>query len=180
MTDSLSPVWHGTIIVCVSKPSILSMVDNSQMSMGFSIVKTLGRKLRRLSNGVVGGIADAMTLFKRLEPKLEMSSGHLLQAYVEFVKNWWSDKYLRGLEALMAVADKLTFYIFSGTGDVLEPEDDLMGIGSAGFFALSTVRTLLRHAELNTASIAHRPAQIASEIPVYIRDVTTRETFITR
>ena len=129
--------WHGTTILCVRKGDHVVLAGDGQVSMGATIVKSNARKVRRLSDGsVIGGFAgataDAITLFERLEAKLEQHGRQLTRACVELAKDWRTDRYLRRLEAMMAVADKNVSLILSGTGDVLEPEEGLIGIGSGG------------------------------------------------
>ena len=139
MTDP-NPNWHGTTILCIRKGGKVVIAGDGQVSMGNTIIKANARKVRRLKSGtgsdVIGGFAgataDAFALFERLEGKLEKHPGQLMRACVEMAKDWRTDRYLRRLEAMMAVADKTTSLILSGTGDVLEPEDGLIGIGSGG------------------------------------------------
>ena len=127
-------VWHGTTILAVRKGSEVVVAGDGQVSMGQTIVKAKARKVRRLADGSIvagfaGATADAFTLFERLESKLEQHPGQLVRACVELAKDWRTDRYLRRLEAMMAVADKSVSLVLSGTGDVLEPEDGLIGIG---------------------------------------------------
>src|SRR5436853_3639095 len=129
--------WHGTTILSLRKGGTVVVAGDGQVSMGETVVKSNARKVRRLaSGGVIAGFAgttaDAITLFERLEAKLEQYSGQLTRACVELAKDWRTDRYLRRLEAMMAVADKHVSLIISGTGDVLEPEDDLIGLGTGG------------------------------------------------
>jgi ATP-dependent HslUV protease subunit HslV len=148
--------------------------------MGQTIVKSNARKLRRLGNGAViagfaGATADALTLFERLEAKLEQHPGQLSRACVELAKDWRTDRYLRRLEAMMAVADTKVSLILSGTGDVLEPEDGLIGIGSGGGYALAAARALIEQ-PLDAEAIARRAMAIAAGICVYTNDKITIET----
>jgi len=140
--------WHGTTILSVRKGGQVVIAGDGQVSMGNTIVKANAKKVRRLGKGDViagfaGATADAFALFERLEAKLEMHPGNLARACVELAKDWRTDRYLRRLEAMMAVADKNSSLILSGTGDVLEPEDSLIGIGSGGGYALAAARALL-------------------------------------
>ena len=164
--------WHGTTILCVRKGNKVVLAGDGQVSMGQTIVKSNARKVRRLGDGSVvagfaGATADAMTLFERLEAKLEQYQGQLTRAAVELAKDWRTDRYLRRLEAMMAVADKSASLILSGTGDVLEPEDGLIGIGSGGSFALSAARALIDVDGLDAEAIARKAMKIAAEICVY-------------
>ena len=145
MQPQPSDLWHGTTILTVRKGGVVAIGGDGQVSIGQTIVKANAKKVRRLAKGdVIGGFAgataDAFTLFERLESKLEQYPGQLMRAAVELAKDWRTDRYLRRLEAMMAVADKSTSLILSGTGDVLEPEDSLIGIGSGGPYALAAAR----------------------------------------
>lgn len=146
-SHGLSP-WHGTTILSIRRGNEVIVAGDGQVTMGQSIIlKSNANKVRRLSGGQVivgfaGATADAMTLFERLEEKLEQYPAHLKRACVELAKDWRTDKYLRRLEALMAVVDKEASLILTGTGDVLEPEDGIIGIGSGGAYALSAARAL--------------------------------------
>src|ERR1700683_1200422 len=150
LTPDPFPNWHGTTILCVRKGGKVVIAGDGQVSMGNTIIKANAKKVRRLKAGassdVIGGFAgataDAFALFERLEGKLEKHPGQLMRACVEMAKDWRPDRYLRRLEAMMAVADKSTSLILSGTGDVLEPEDGLIGIGSGGPYALAAARAL--------------------------------------
>src|SRR5438477_11707440 len=140
--------WHGTTILALRKGGEVVVAGDGQVSMGQTIVKSNAKKVRRLGGGGViagfaGTTADAITLFERLEGKLEQYSGQLSRACVELAKDWRTDRYLRRLEAMMAVADKNVSLILSGTGDVLEPEDAIIGIGSGGGYALAAARALI-------------------------------------
>jgi ATP-dependent HslUV protease subunit HslV len=175
MSDSNPIVWHGTTILCVRKDGRVVLAGDGQVSMGSTIVKSNARKVRRLGDGSViagfaGATADAMTLFERLENKLEQHAGQLTRACVELAKDWRTDRYLRRLEAMMAVADKSASLILSGTGDVLEPEDGLIGIGSGGSFALAAARALIDIDWLDAEAIARRSMAIAAGICVYTNE----------
>ncbi len=176
MTDhssSPSPGWHGTTILAVRKNGKVVIMGDGQVTMGNTVVKSNARKVRRLGvqgkviAGFAGATADAFTLFERLEAKLEKHPGQLTRACVELAKDWRTDKYLRRLEAMMAVADAETSLILSGTGDVLEPEDSLIGIGSGGSFALSAARALIGIEGLEAEEIARRSMEIAADICIY-------------
>lgn len=180
MTDSsqTTPTWHGTTILSVRKGGKVVIAGDGQVSMGATVVKANARKVRRLAGGDViagfaGATADAFTLFERLEAKLERHPGQLLRAAVELAKDWRTDRYLRRLEAMMAVADKEVSLILSGTGDVLEPEDGLIGIGSGGSYALSAARALIDLDGFDAEAIARKSLNIAADICVYTnRNVT--------
>ncbi|MBL8673496.1 MAG: ATP-dependent protease subunit HslV [Rhodospirillales bacterium] len=167
-----SPVWHGTTILSVRKNGQLVMAGDGQVSLGAPIIKSNARKVRRLGDGsIVGGFAgataDAFTLFERLEAKLEQYPGQLTRACVELAKDWRTDRYLRRLEAMMAVADRSVSLVLTGTGDVLEPEDGLIGIGSGGNFALAAARALIDIDGLDAETVARKAMKVAAEICVY-------------
>jgi len=176
MTRPNDPIlWHGTTILSLRRGGEVVVAGDGQVSMGQSIVKSNARKVRRLAGGSViagfaGATADAITLFERLEAKLEQYSGQLTRACVELAKDWRTDRYLRRLEAMMAVADKEVSLILSGTGDVLEPEDDIIGIGSGGGYALAAARALMQVDGLDAETIARRAMAIAAGICVYTND----------
>jgi len=172
--------WHGTTILTVRKAGQVAIGGDGQVSIGQTIVKANARKVRRLGGGeVIGGFAgataDAFTLFERLEAKLEQYRGQLMRAAVELAKDWRTDRYLRRLEAMMAVADKQVSLILSGTGDVLEPEDGLIGIGSGGGYALAAARALIDQ-PLEAEAIARKAMAIAAGICVYTNDKVTFES----
>src|SRR5678816_4494356 len=170
--------WHATTILSVRKGGQVVMAGDGQVSMGQTIVKGNAKKVRRIGNGQIiagfaGATADAFTLFERLEAKLERHPGQLLRASIELAKDWRTDRYLRRLEAMMAVADKDVSLILSGTGDVLEPDDGLIGIGSGGPYALSAARALIDLDGLDAEAIARKALNIAADICVYTnRNVT--------
>jgi ATP-dependent HslUV protease, peptidase subunit HslV len=173
-------LWHGTTILSLRKAGIVVVAGDGQVSMGQTVVKSNARKVRRLGGGSViagfaGTTADAITLFERLEAKLEQYSGQLTRACVELAKDWRTDRYLRRLEAMMAVADKEVSLILSGTGDVLEPEDDIIGIGSGGGYALAAARALVEIEGLDAETIVRRAMAIAAGICVYTNDRVTLE-----
>ncbi|HLJ65437.1 MAG TPA: ATP-dependent protease subunit HslV [Stellaceae bacterium] len=180
MQDHHDTAWHGTTILAVRKDNRVVIAGDGQVSMGQTVVKSNARKLRRLGNGSVlagfaGATADALTLFERLEAKLEQHPGQLARACVELAKDWRTDRYLRRLEAMMAVADAKVSLILSGTGDVLEPEDGLIGIGSGGTFALAAARALLDIPGLDAEAIARKAMAIAAQICIYTNDKITLE-----
>lgn len=181
MNTRESSSWHGTTILSVRKNGLVVVAGDGQVSMGASIVKSNARKVRRLADGAViagfaGATADAFTLFERLEGKLEQHSGHLTRAAVELAKDWRTDRYLRRLEALMAVADKDTSLVLSGTGDVLEPEDGVIGIGSGGNYALAAARALMDREDLDAELVASRAMAIAAGICVYTNESIVMES----
>jgi ATP-dependent HslUV protease subunit HslV len=181
MSDPNSIVWHGTTILCVRKGDQVVLAGDGQVSMQSTIVKSNARKVRRLGDGSVlagfaGATADAMTLFERLEAKLEQYRGQLTRACVELAKDWRTDRYLRRLEAMMAVADREASLILSGNGDVLEPEDGIIGIGSGGSYALAAARALIDVEGLSAEEIVRRSMSIAAGICVYTNEKITLET----
>ena len=164
--------WHGTTILCVRKNGQVAMAGDGQVSMGQTIVKNNARKVRRIAGGKVitgfaGATADAFTLLERLESKLERFPDQLERAAVELAKDWRTDRYLRRLEALLAVADKDRSLLITGQGDVMEPEDGIIGIGSGGNFALAAARALMTVDDLTAEEIARRAMTIAGDICVY-------------
>ena len=170
----MAEAWHGTTILSVRKDGRVVIAGDGQVTMGQTVVKSNARKLRRLGNGAViagfaGATADAFALFERLEAKLEQHPDQLARACVELAKDWRTDRYLRRLEAMMAVADKEVSLVLSGTGDVLEPEDGLMGIGSGGSYALAAARALLDQ-PFDAETIARRAMAIAAKICIYTND----------
>lgn len=176
MSDQQSKIeWHGTTILCVRKNNRVAIAGDGQVTMGSVRVKSNARKVRQLIPGKViagfaGATADAMTLFERLESKLEQYPDQLMRACVELAKEWRTDKYLRKLEAMMAVADRSVSLILTGNGDVLEPEDGLIGIGSGGSFALSAARALIDHPDISAEEIAQKSLKIAAQICIYTND----------
>jgi ATP-dependent HslUV protease subunit HslV len=173
-------IWRRTTILAVRKAGKVVVAGDGQVSMGPTIMKANARKVRRLSGGKViagfaGATADAFTLFERLEAKLETYPGNLTRAAVELAKDWRTDRYLRRLEAMLAVADASVSLILSGTGDVVEPEDGLIGIGSGGNFALAAARALMPF-DLEAEDIARRAMKIAADICIYTNHELTIET----
>ncbi len=170
MTSSTN-TWHGTTILSVRTPKAVIVAGDGQVSIGDTVIKSNATKVRRFGKGgVIGGFAgataDAFTLFERLEAKLEQHPGNLTRAAVELAKDWRTDRYLRRLEAMMAVADKSTSLVLTGTGDVLEPEDGIIGIGSGGNYALAAARAL-NGLDLDAEEIARKAMGIAADICVY-------------
>ena len=176
-----SPAWHGTTILCVRKGGQVALAGDGQVSFGQTAIKARARKLRRLGGGRIiagfaGATADAFTLFERLEAKLERHPGQLARACVELAKDWRTDRYLRRLEAMMAVADGEVSLTLTGSGDVLEPDDGLIGIGSGGAFALAAARAMLDRDDLDARAVAERALRIAAGICVWTNDSITVET----
>jgi ATP-dependent HslUV protease subunit HslV len=174
------PIWRRTTILSVRKGGQVVVAGDGQVSLGQTVMKSNARKVRRLANGKViagfaGATADAFTLFERLEAKLEQHPGNLTRAAVELAKDWRTDRYLRRLEAMLAVSDATTSLILSGSGDVVEPEDGLIGIGSGGNFALAAARALLP-LDLSAEDIARRAMKIAADICVYTNNEITVES----
>jgi ATP-dependent HslUV protease subunit HslV len=168
------PQWHGTTILTIRKGNKVVVAGDGQVSLQNTIIKANARKVRPLADGSViagfaGATADAMTLFERLEGRLEQYPNQLTRACVEMAKDWRTDRYLRRLEAMMIVADKDVSLVLTGTGDVLEPERGIIGIGSGGSFALAAARALA-DSDMNAEEIARRAMTIASEICVYTND----------
>ncbi len=174
--------WHGTTILCVRRDRHVAMAGDGQVSLGQTVVKGNARKVRRIGQsgsvlaGFAGATADAFTLLERLEAKLERFPSQLERACVELAKDWRTDRYLRRLEAMMAVADRERSFTLTGTGDVLEPEDGVIAIGSGGNFALAAARALLSVEGLSAEEIARRAMAIAADICVYTNDKIIVET----
>ncbi|WP_207539915.1 ATP-dependent protease subunit HslV [Sabulicella rubraurantiaca] len=172
-TSSHDPIgWHGTTILCVRRDGRVAMAGDGQVSLGQTIVKGNARKVRRIAGGKVlagfaGATADAFTLLERLEAKLERFPDQLERACVELAKDWRTDRYLRRLEALLAVADDKRSLLLTGNGDVLEPEDSVIGIGSGGNYALAAARALMSVDGLPAEEVARRAMKIAGDICVY-------------
>ena len=173
--------FHGTTVLSVRKDGKVVIAGDGQVSIGQTIVKANARKVRRLAKGNViagfaGATADAFTLFERLEGKLEQHTGQLTRACVELAKDWRTDRYLRRLEAMMAVVDAEVSLLLSGQGDVLEPEGGLIGIGSGGNFALAAARALMDRDDLDAETVARRAMAIAAGICIYTNESVTVET----
>jgi|TARA_Y100000589_G_scaffold33139_1_gene27658 ATP-dependent HslUV protease subunit HslV len=178
MEDNMT--WHGTTILSVRKNGEVVVAGDGQVTFGNTVIKGQAKKVRRLSSGSViagfaGATADAFTLFERLETKLEQHPQQLTRACVELAKDWRTDRYLRRLEAMMAVADADHSLILSGNGDVLEPEDGLIGIGSGGPFALSAARALITENNVSAEQIALRSMKIAADMCIYTNENITIE-----
>lgn len=173
--------YRGTTILSVRRGNKVVIGGDGQVSLGNTVMKGNARKVRRLYKdrviaGFAGGTADAFTLFERFERKLEMHQGHIVRAAVELAKDWRTDKMLRRLEALLAVADSKASLIITGNGDVIEPEEDgLIAIGSGGPFAQSAARALLRNTKLGARQIVEKGLVIASEICIYTNQNLTIE-----
>jgi len=173
--------FRGTTILSVRRNGKVVLGGDGQVSMGNTVMKGNARKVRRLYNnkvlaGFAGGTADAFTLFERFEGKLEMHSGNLLRAAVELAKDWRTDRMLRRLEALLAIADAQSSLIISGNGDVIEPENSLMAIGSGGPYAQAAARALLENTELDARAIVEQSLGIAADICVFTnRNLTIEE-----
>ena len=179
-SDPASPGWHGTTILAVRKNNKLVMLSDGQVSMGQTVMKGNARKVRRLGDGKIlagfaGATADAFTLFERLESKLERHNGQLSRAAVELAKDWRTEKYLQKLEALLIVADKEVTLVLTGSGDVLEPEYNVVAVGSGGNYALSAARALIDY-EDDAETIGRKAMQIAADICVYTNANFTVET----
>jgi len=172
---------HATTVLAVRHRGQVAMAGDGQVSIGQTIVKAGARKVRkvhgdRILAGFAGTAADAFTLFARFEAKLEEHRGNLPRAAVELAKDWRTDRVLRRLEALLAVADRDHSLIVSGTGDVIEPDDGLIGIGSGGPYALAAARALVAHSELDAKAIVTEAMRVAASICVYTNDQITVET----
>jgi ATP-dependent HslUV protease subunit HslV len=162
---------HGTTILCIRRDGRVAMGGDGQVTLGNTVMKGNARKVRRLHDGKViagfaGGTADAFTLFERFEGKLE-KFGNLTRAAIELAKDWRTDRFLRRLEALLCVADVSSSFIISGNGDVIEPEHQLMAVGSGGPFAQAAARALLEHTRLDARTIVEKSLDIAAEICIY-------------
>ena len=174
--------WHGTTILCVRRGGTVVMAGDGQVSLGQTVIKGNARKVRRIGAGgtvlagFAGATADAFTLLERLEAKLERFPSQLERACVELAKDWRTDRYLRRLEAMMAVADAERSFTLTGNGDVLEPDDGVIGIGSGGNYALSAARALLTVPDLSAEEVARRSMKIAADICVYTNENVILET----
>jgi ATP-dependent HslUV protease, peptidase subunit HslV len=164
--------YHGTTIVSVRRGPIVALGGDGQVTLGTIVVKASARKVRKLFReqvlaGFAGATADAFTLFERFEAKLEKHQGHLQRAAIELTKDWRSDRVLRRLEAMLAVADKDCSLIITGNGDVLEPEHGIVAIGSGGAYAQAAARALLAHTDMTPAQMVKRSLEIAGDICIY-------------
>lgn len=172
--------YHGTTIVSVRRDGVVVIGGDGQVTLGNTVLKHNARKVRRLYNGKViagfaGGTADAFTLFERFEGKLEQHQGNLVRAAVDLAKDWRTDRMLRRLEALLAVADTTASLIITGNGDVIEPEDNLIAIGSGGPFAQSAARALLENTTLSAKEIVQKSLKVAASICIYTNEHVTIE-----
>ena len=179
MENQQDASWHGTTIISVRKGNQVVIAGDGQVSLGNTVIKSTAQKVRKLANsnviaGFAGATADAFTLFERLEEKLEKHPNQLTRACVELAKDWRTDKYLRRLEALLTVADSSTSLLITGMGDVLEPEGNIIGIGSGGNYALAAARAL-SDTELTAEDIARKSIKIASDICVFTNNNLTVE-----
>ncbi len=179
MENQQSSSWRGTTIISVRKGNQVVIAGDGQVSLGNTVIKGTAQKVRKLGDGSViagfaGATADAFTLFERLEEKLEKHPKQLTRACVELAKDWRTDKYLRRLEALLTVADASTSLLITGMGDVLDPEGEIIGIGSGGNFALSAAKALI-DTDMSAEEIALKSLNIAAEICVYTNNNITVE-----
>lgn len=177
---SKSPKMHGTTILCVRRGDRLAMAGDGQVTMGESVVKQKARKVRRLFNdkvvvGFAGSTADALSLFSRFEQKLEEYHGNLSRAVVELAKDWRTDRALRHLEALLLVADAKNTYLVSGNGDVIEPDDGIVAIGSGGPYALAAARALANHTEMSAKEIVQEAMRLAGQICIFTNEYVAIE-----
>jgi ATP-dependent HslUV protease, peptidase subunit HslV len=169
---SKSAAFHGTTILCVRRGDRLAMGGDGQVTMGESIIKQKARKIRRLAGdtvlaGFAGSTADALSLFTRFEQKLEEYHGNLSRAVVELAKDWRTDRALRHLEALLVVADQKSTFLVSGNGDVIEPDDGIVAIGSGGPYAMAAARALAKHSSLEPREIVQEAMSLAGEICIF-------------
>jgi ATP-dependent HslUV protease, peptidase subunit HslV len=175
--------FHGTTILSVRRGESVAMGGDGQVTLGNIVIKASARKIRRLYQerilaGFAGGTADAFTLFERFESKLEKHQGHLIRSAVELAKDWRTDRILRRLEAMLAVADRSSTLIITGAGDVLEPEQGIAAIGSGGPYAQSAARALLEHSDLDPESIVRESIGIAADICIYTNRNILIETLV--
>ena len=173
--------FHGTTIVSVRRGSAVALGGDGQVTLGNIVIKQGARKVRRLYQdrvlaGFAGGTADAFTLFERFEAKLEKHSGNLVRAAVELAKDWRTDRMLRRLEAMLAVADREHSLVITGSGDVLEPEYGLIAIGSGGAYAQAAARALLENTEIDAETIVRKALAIAGDICIYTNQHHSVET----
>ncbi|WP_347490838.1 ATP-dependent protease subunit HslV [Desulfoscipio sp. XC116] len=175
-------MFHATTIVAVKQGNEVAMAGDGQVTFGQNtILKHNARKLRRLHGGTVlagfaGSVADAITLFEKFENKLESYQGNMKRAAVELAKEWRTDKYLRRLEALLAVADKECILVISGNGEVIEPDDGVLAIGSGGPYAMAAARALVKHAGMSAVDVAREAMSIAADICIYTNNHIIVET----
>jgi ATP-dependent HslUV protease subunit HslV len=172
--------FHGTTILSVRRGDRVAMGGDGQVTLGNIVVKASARKVRKLHRdqvlaGFAGATADAFTLFERFEAKLEKHQGHLVRAAVELTRDWRTDRVLRRLEAMLAVADRSASLIITGNGDVLEPEHGIVAIGSGGAYAQAAARALLQHTEMAPADIVKRSLEVAGDLCIYTNQSHTLE-----
>jgi ATP-dependent HslUV protease subunit HslV len=172
---------HATTVICVRRDSSVAMAGDGQVTVGNTVMKHGAAKVRRLYHdkilaGFAGGAADAFALFSRFEAKLEEYRGNMERAAVELAKDWRMDKYLRQLQAFVIVANAERAYLISGTGDLIQPDDGILAIGSGGPYALAAARALVKYTDLNAAQIAEESLRIASTICIYTNDTITVES----
>ncbi len=176
-----APGFHATTILAVRRDGRVALGGDGQVTIGDTVMKASAQKVRKMRDGRIlagfaGSVADAFTLFEKFEEKMERYPGNLSRAAVELAKDWRSDKYLRQLEALLAVADREHLYLLSGSGDVIEPDDEIVAVGSGGSYALAAARALKAHSDLPAAAIVRRGLEIAGEICIYTnKNITVLE-----
>ena len=176
-----SEIWHSTTIIGVRRNGKVAMASDGQVTMGETIVKQTAKKVRKLHDdkvlvGFAGATADAFTLFERFEQKLDEYSGNLPRAVVELAKDWRTDRVLRKLEALLGIMDSQNSFVVSGSGDVIEPDDGVVAVGSGGPYALTAARLLLKHTQLRADKIAREAIEAAAAVCVYTNTEITVET----
>lgn len=176
-----SPVIHATTVICVRRDGQVAMAGDGQVTIGNTVMKHGAAKVRRLYHdkilaGFAGSAADAFALFSRFEAKLDEFRGNMERSVVELAKDWRMDKYLRQLQAFLIVANNEKAYLISGTGDLIQPDDGILAIGSGGSFALAAARALISHTSLTAAEIAKESMKIAAAICIYTNDHITVET----
>ena len=181
MFEHKSNIIYGTTIVGVRHKGSVALGGDGQVTLGNAVMKHHSKKVRKVYNntiltGFAGAAADAFTLFERFEEKLERFSGNLPKVVVELAKDWRTDKYLRRLEALLAIMDKDNTFLVSGTGDVIEPDDGVIAIGSGGNYALAAARSLIKHSELDAKAIVEESLLIAADICIYTNTNINVET----
>jgi len=175
------PVFHATTVICVRRDGKVAMAGDGQVTVGNTVMKHGAAKVRRLYHdkilaGFAGSAADAFALFSRFEAKLEEYRGNMERAVVELAKDWRMDKYLRQLQAMLIVANSERAYLISGTGDLIQPDDGILAIGSGGPFALAAARALVQHTQMTAVEVAKESMRIASEICIYTNDNITVES----
>lgn len=176
----MNPETHSTTIICVRKKDKVAIAGDGQVTLGDTVIKHGAKKIRRLFNdkiiaGFAGSSADSFALFSRFEAKLEQFHGNLSRAAVELAKDWRTDRSLRHLEAVMIVADEKSTFLISGNGDLIEPDDGIVGVGSGGAYALAAARALSKYTDLSAREIAVEAMQIAGQICIYTNESVTIE-----